>query len=149
MSETTVFEKILRVRENEKNDAQSAYHQSMDYFEGIAKKLYSLLSKKEAAEDYYQSMTYESIAIERLKEQSTYMSHLNEKINQLQQQVIVARNDMEAKQQLLSDAYIEVKKFEKLIERRWQARLIREKAEEAKLMDEISLQQYIEAKTGE
>src|SRR5699024_1870808 len=149
MSETTVFEKILRVRENEKNDEQSAYHQSMDYFEEIAKKLYSLLSKKEAAEDYYQSMTYESIAIERLKEQSAYMSHLNEKINQLQQQVIVARNDMEAKQQLLSDAYIEVKKFEKLIERRWQARLIREKTEEAKLMDEISLQQYIEAKTGE
>jgi flagellar FliJ protein len=149
MSGIPVFEKILRVRENEKNAAQSAYHQSMDYFENIATKLYSLLKKKEAAEVHYQSMAYESIAIERLKEQSTYMEHLNNKINELQQQVVVARNDMETKQQLLSDAYIEVKKFEKLIENRWQAQLMHQEAEEAKLMDEISMQQYLEAKSGE
>lgn len=149
MSEIAVYNKILRVRENEKNAAQTAYNRSMDRFEEKAKQLYTLLRKKEEAEGSHQKITHEPITIERLKEQSAYMEQLNKQINLLQQQVIMARNDMETKQQKLSEAYVEVKKFEKLIENRKQTELQKIKTEEAKWMDEISMQQYLLTKSGE
>lgn len=149
MSGIAAFHKILRVRESEKNAAQTAYNQSMDRFEKEATKLYMLLRKKEEAEGSYQSIANEPIAIEKLKEQSAYMEQLNKKINHLQQQVILARSDMEAKQQKLSEAFMEVKKFEKLIENRKQTEWKKAKSEEAKWMDEISMQQYLSTKSGE
>jgi len=146
--EIPVLSKILHVRENEKKTAQTAYYQSMDIFEEEATKLYNLLRKKEDAEEYYESFIHNKISIDTIKEQSAYIEHLNKKINELQKQVIQARNEMEIKQVKLSEAHIEVKKFEKMIENRKESEREEIKKAENNLMDEISMQQYLIVKNG-
>lgn len=142
MAETAALAKILHVRENEKKNAQMAYHHSMDIFEEIATKLYSLLKKKEMAEDSYESYLYTPASLEVIKQQSTYIERLNRQIMDLQQDVQQARSNMESKQHVLKDAHIEVKKFEKIIETRKQSEMEALKKNEKASMDEISLQQF-------
>lgn len=143
MAETLVLSKILNVRENEKNDAQKVYKQSLDSFEAIATELYHLLKKKEVAEESYEGYLHTTAQIDIIKEQISYMEILNKKIIKLQNEVQTARTHMESKQMELTDAHIEVKKFEKIIDVRNQAEKVHLKKEENAFMDEISIQQYL------
>lgn len=143
MAETMVFSKILSVRENEKKDAQKEYHQSMKFFEEIATKLYNLLRKKEVAEESYESYLHKTTPIDLIKGQITYLEVLNKQIVSLQNEVQKARSNMESKQSILTDAHVEVKKYEKLIEVRQQTQEGNLKKAEKAFMDEISIQQYL------
>ncbi|WP_100010958.1 flagellar export protein FliJ [Lentibacillus sediminis] len=142
MAETAALTKILHVRENEKKDAQMAYHQAMYVFEEIATKLYTLLKKKEKAEESYESYLHTPASLDVIKQQSAYIERLNRQIMDLQQDVLEARSHMESKQHVLKDAHIEVKKFEKIIETRKQSEAEVLKKTEKASMDEISLQQF-------
>lgn len=143
MANTVALTKILQLRELEKNDAQKAYHNSMEFFEKIATNLYEMLKKKEAAEQSYDVFIQNSTPLEKIKEQLTYIENLNQKIVQLQTEVQKARSDMELKQVKLSDAHTEVKKFEKIIKLRKQSALQMAQRQENQFMDEISVQQYL------
>lgn len=143
MTDTLVFSKIRNVKESEKNSAQKAYHQSMEFFEEVATKLYHLLRKKEAAEASYESYLQQSIPLEKLKQQMAYIERLNNQIVNMQSEVQKARDDMQTKQLKLTDAHVEVKKFENIIEARHQSEKEREKKYEKDMMDEISLTQYL------
>lgn len=143
MAETLVLSKILNVRENEKKDAQREYQQSMDTFERIATELYHLLKKKEVAEESYECYLHTTTQIDILKEQITYMEKLNKQIMKLQNGVQTARTKMECKQSELTDAHIEVKKYENIIEVRNKKKVENFNREEKAFMDEISIQQYV------
>lgn len=146
MAEIVALSKIMNVREREKNAAQKAYTHSIEYFEGVATKLYTLLKKKETAEGVQEDFLQSTIPIDRLREQLAYIEVLNKQIVQLQQEVQTARTEMEAKQVKLTDAHVEVKKFEKIItyRKKEQEELIQRN--EKILMDEISVQQYLNQK---
>ncbi|WP_067729383.1 flagellar export protein FliJ [Oceanobacillus damuensis] len=146
MTATLALTKIMDIRENEKKVAQKAYHQSMDSFEKIATELYSLLRKKENAEVSYDHYILSTTPIEKIKEQAAYIEKLNRQINELQKLVQKARNDMEAKQVKLTDAHVEVKKFEKIIEIRKNTEEKHRKRVENNVMDEISINQYLNHK---
>ncbi|MGJ9458859.1 flagellar export protein FliJ [Oceanobacillus sp. CF4.6] len=146
MAETLAFTKILNLCENEKSIAQKAYYHSMDSFEKIASELYTLLKKKENAEESYGIYIQSPTPIEQIKEQALYIEKLNRQINELQQLVQRARNDMESKQVSLTDAHVEVKKFEKIIEIRNDADEKLKKRVESNFMDEISITQYLNHK---
>jgi flagellar FliJ protein len=68
------------------------------------------------------------------------------KINMLQREVQFARNQMEKKQVILNEAYIEVKKFESIIEKREKLEAEQEARMEKSFMDEISIHQYLSHK---
>ena len=146
MAETAAFTKILHLRENEKKTAQKAYQQSLDSFEKIATKLYNLLRKKENAEVSYDFYIQSTTPIEQIKEQALYIERLNSQINEIQYLVQRARNDMESKQDILTDAHVEVKKFEKIIEIRKSAKEEYNKRVENNFMDELSITQYLNHK---
>ncbi|OZU90319.1 flagellar export protein FliJ [Virgibacillus indicus] len=146
MAETVVLSKILNVREKEKNEAQKAYHQAMDFFEKVANQLYLLLKKKEAAEESYETYIHTTTSLDRIREQLAYIERLNNQIMRLQQDVQKARSEMETKQLKLTDAHVEVKKFEKIIELRKQSEEEIFKKAEKMSMDEISIQQYLSHK---
>jgi flagellar FliJ protein len=146
LAETRSFVKILHVRESEKMDAQKAYQQSMDFFEQIATKFYHLLRKKEKAEASYDELIQHSTILEKVKEQAAYLEKLNQQIIRLQAEVQQARNEMESKQLKLTDAHVEVKKFQKIIETRNNNEIENEKKLERNQMDAISLQQFISYK---
>lgn len=143
MAQTVAISKILHVREREKKDAQLAYHQSMEFFEKVASQMYTLLKKKEVAEETQENHIQKITPIDKIIEQTTYIEMLNKQIMKLQYSVKKARQEMEKNQVKLTDAHIEVKKFEKIVEfREKEQKEIAYKREQAS-MDEISIQQYL------
>src|SRR5699024_4227 len=84
--------------------------------------------------------------VQHLKEQSLYIDKLNDQIIHLQEQVNIAREKMEQKRENLTDAHIEVKKFEKMIEQ--QHERIKENAmkRENETMDDIPIKQHAKRK---
>ncbi|MCF3942432.1 flagellar export protein FliJ [Oceanobacillus alkalisoli] len=143
MSQTVSLTKVLHVRENEKKVAQKAFLNSQEAFEKVATKLYNLLKKKEIAEASYDEFIQSMTPLERIKEQIAYIEKLNDAIIQLQREVQFARKQMEQKQQSLTAAYIEVKKFESIIEKRKQQEVERTAKLEKAFMDEISINQFL------
>lgn len=142
MSDTAVLTKILNVREQEKKDAQLEQINARNYFEKVATELYQQLKTKEQAEVTLESYMQESSAINKIKEQSFYIQALNQKIISLQQRVQQARKEMENKQEILTEAHVEVKKIEKMIEQREKEFFAQEQKIEMALMDEISIRQF-------
>lgn len=149
MAETIALSKILRIREKEKMDAEKSYQQSMAFFENIATRLYTLLKRKETVESSFESGMQDIIPIEKIKEQVAYIEDLNKQILNLQAEVNKARNEMDVEQSKLTDAHIEVKKFEKMIAHRKQVKKEVLQKYENEAMNEISIQQYLRKQTGE
>ncbi|GIO26152.1 MAG TPA: flagellar export protein FliJ [Ornithinibacillus sp.] len=146
MAGTAVLSKILDIREREKKDAQIDYYKAVDVFEDIATKLFNLLQKKEAAEAAYEEALLSSMHLDFIQDQLTYIDTLTKRIDELQKQVQQARSIMEFKQQKLSEAHVETKKFEKIIEvRNNEETIMRNKMEES-FMNELSIQQYLSHK---
>lgn len=143
MAQPIVLEKILNIREQEKNDAQIEKNKATDYFEKVANNLYYALKKKEQAEDGLHKYMQGKATITKIKEQSLYIDAINKKIFTLQQQVQRARTEMEASQVKLTDAHVEVKKVEKLIEKRKSDQLQLEQKLEKIEMDDISIRQFM------
>lgn len=134
---------VLQVREKEKDYAQIAFNESKKRLEGILTELYSVLKKKETIEKEQAITLADKIPIDMLKEQQSYIESLNNKIIQLQRKYEQAKRELERKQIHLTEAHVEVKKFEKMIENR----LIEEQKETRKLeqdlMDDLSIRQYL------
>ncbi|WP_145523441.1 flagellar export protein FliJ [Virgibacillus sp. SK37] len=146
MANTIVLTKILQLRENEKKMVQKDYTQSTEKFESVAMDLYRLLKKKENAEKMYEDYINASVSLHQIKQISFYIDSIKDDILAFQQKVNKARNEMELKQAELTDAHIEVKKFEKLIERRTNEERHYLKKVENAFMDEISLNQFMNSK---
>ena len=146
IAETASLLKVLTVRENEKKLAQKAFLKSQDTFEEVATKLYKLLKKKEIAEESYDNYIQTFTSIEKIKEQISYIEKLSAKINHLQGEVQLARNQMDKKQIVLNETYIEVKKFESIIESREKSAAEKTERMEKSFMDEISINQYLSHK---
>src|SRR5699024_986183 len=115
MADTAVLEKILHVKEKEKDAAQLDKTEAVNRFEEIASRLYEELKRKENAESELDVVMKAKATITMIKEQSRYISLMKEKINTLQNNVQKARIEMEQKQNALTEAHIEVKKIERLI----------------------------------
>lgn len=142
MSQTAVLHKILHVREQEKKDAQMEQISARNYFEEVATQLYSELKTKEQAEQTLENYMQASSAITKIKEQSLYIHALNKKIMVLQQQVQQARKQMEDKQEILTEAHVEVKKIETMIGHREKEIIAHKEKLESMMMDEISIRQF-------
>ena len=149
MSQIKTLAKVLEVREQEKKDAQLEHHQSIEVFEHIATRLYELLKKKESAESSYERFMHETTPIDQIRDQVQFIEILNKQIIALQKKVTEARTNMEQKQLKLTDAHVEVKKYEKVIELREEKELkVARKLDQA-FMDEISTQQFLSRSIGE
>lgn len=142
MSDITVLNKVLGVREREKQKAQKEQIQAENEFTKIATQLYELLKSKEQAEARLQDGLSEASSIADMKNMSLYIQTLINKIPSLQEKVQEARKKMEEKQAKLTQAHIEVKKIEKMIENRKSDLKLAEARKEKMLMDEISIRQY-------
>src|SRR5699024_9391366 len=140
---TIALKKILDLRNEEKNKALLEQKKAVDQFEKVAKQLYTQLKTKETAESTLNQMYEQSEIILKIREQTIYIDVLKDKINKLQEEVQIARNDMENKQHIVTEKHVELKKIETMIEKR--ERTAKEEAAlaEMKQMDEISLNQYI------
>ncbi|WP_066193881.1 MULTISPECIES: flagellar export protein FliJ [Gracilibacillus] len=143
MEEWHGYEKIKRIRDNEKDQTELAFREAVADFEQRAEQLYDLLKQKEDIEQAYKQSLSQSVPIETLRSYHQYLDFLTPSIITLQQQVNQARTKMQSLQERVAEDYIEVKKIDKLIEKKKVAFHQMEKRKEAFVMDEISLRQFM------
>lgn len=137
------LEKILTIKENEKDKAIGEYNEAVLKFEEVATKLYDVLKQKEdiIAEQELQIQT--GLNIIKIQQLQRFLLILEQSIKHWQEQVAKARQHMNVKEKVLLEKNIEVKKFEKMKEKAKISYLQIENDEEKKFMDEISIQQYM------
>lgn len=137
------FDKILSIKSREKDEAQVIYQDSVKKFEEAADRLYHLLKKKEDLESYQSGRLVSGLPVQEIRHHQQFIGNLEKSIAHYQKVVMNARNIMNYQQMQLMEKNVEVKKFEKIKEKDHLKFLADEKFAEGKLMDEISIQQYM------
>lgn len=134
------FEKILDLREREKDLQLIAYENAVRHFEAVARQLYLLLKKKEDLERKQVRKIREGLAIREIRLQQDFLDNLQKEINELQEKILIARQKMQFEQQKLVQKNIEVKKYEKIKEKEFAKFLEFVNQEDRKFMDELAMQ---------
>ncbi|MGM9924131.1 MAG: flagellar export protein FliJ [Bacillus sp. (in: firmicutes)] len=137
------FQKILTIREKEKNDVFLQYSEAKKRFEEVADKLYRLLKKKEELQEFQQVKLKEGLSVLEIGHNQMFMDNLEKMIDQYQREVIMARQKMNAQQTVLIEKNIEVKKLEKIKEKNHVKFLEDMKMIEKNQMDDISIQTFL------
>lgn len=136
------FEKILHLKEQEKDDALAEYQDSVKKFESAAGELYKLLKKKEDLESFQASKLQSGFSIQAIRHYQQFISNLDQTIQYYQQLVMNARNRMNWYEEKLKEKNIEVKKYEKIKEKNYESFMLSEIMTESKQLDEISAVKY-------
>ncbi|MED4738445.1 flagellar export protein FliJ [Bacillus subtilis] len=137
------FQKLLELKENEKDQSLSEYQQSVSEFENVAEKLYENMSKKELLEQNKEKKLKSGMSVQEMRHYQQFVSNLDNTIYHYQKLVIMKRNQMNQKQEILTEKNIEVKKFEKIREKQFKMFALEDKAAEMKEMDDISIKQFM------
>ncbi|WP_226578765.1 flagellar export protein FliJ [Halobacillus litoralis] len=144
MASLKTYEKIRDLRDREKLDKQRKYQSDMESFEMYAHQLYEALKKKEdAVNQFNDQLSKGAVEVQSFIHHQKHIQHLENVIQSLQPSVQHARVKMQQSQEALSNAHVEVKKFDKVIERKEDQQLQMLKDQEIQAMDELSLQQFL------
>ncbi|MEQ6375326.1 flagellar export protein FliJ [Bacillaceae bacterium S4-13-56] len=135
--------KILNIKDLEKLSLQKEYKQIVERFEDVGTKLYHVLKKKEEAEKTVEVGLKNKMEAHSLFSYYQYIDKLAHEESDLQNELQNIRMEMDLKQQKLTDAHVEVKKFETLIDRQKQYIKKEENRMEALFMDELSMLQFV------
>ncbi|MGN1400555.1 MAG: flagellar export protein FliJ [Bacillus sp. (in: firmicutes)] len=141
------FEKILSIRECEKQDAYTKYSTSLKHFEEAAENLYRLLKKKEELQDFQMNKMKTGLSVIEIRHHQDFLHNLDKLIEHAQSEVMKTRESMDRLQQVLINKNMEVNKFEKIREKELAAYEENEKRLENKMMDDISVQIFLAEKS--
>lgn len=136
------FEKILVVREQEKNETEIAFKESVRVFEEAATKLYDLLKKKEDLIEFQQERLRVGSSIDEVNHYARFLDSMEKTIADVQQKVAQARAKMNWHEQKLLEKNLEVRKFEKMRERDFEQFREEQERMEANRLDELSTIAY-------
>ncbi|MCR6107069.1 flagellar export protein FliJ [Salipaludibacillus agaradhaerens] len=143
MSFKFALQKVLEVKDFEKTDAERAYTESVEEFEGVATQLYELLKKKEELVEETEKKLIRGLAISSIQLNEQNISFLQTEINKLQLSTQKARQNMNEKEKFLLFKTVDLKKYEKMKKIKQAQYLENEKREELKFLDEVSIQQFV------
>ncbi len=143
MGSIAQFEKILTIRTTEKDIAMKEYQESVEDFETVALELYNLLKEKEEIEEELNNKFQSQVTVQEIQHYQNYLEMLEKQILVVNQKVQQAREKMEVKKQKLSDSYIEMKKFERIVDIKKREFLEHIAKLENDQMNEISIQQFL------
>jgi flagellar protein FliJ len=137
------FQKIMDVKENEKEQSLAEYNQSVSDFENVANKLYDSLKQKEVLEETTLARLNNGMSVQEIRHYQQFVSNIEKTITHYQKLVQLTRNRMNEKQMKLMQKNIEVKKYEKLKEKQLEQFILATKHSESKQMDDLSIQSYM------
>ncbi|MBS8263461.1 flagellar biosynthesis chaperone FliJ [Mesobacillus boroniphilus] len=137
------FDKILSLKSREKDEAQVVYQDSVKKFEEAADRLYHLLKKKEDLESFQSDRLLGGLPVQEIRHHQQFIGNLEKSIAHYQKVVMNARNIMNYQQVQLMEKNQEVKKYEKIKEKDHLQFLADAKYAESRMMDEVSIQQYM------
>lgn len=136
------FENILTVREQEKNESEAAYKESVKAFEEVATRLYELLKKKEDLLEYQRQRLHIGASIDEISHYANFLTSMEKTITDVQQKVVQARSKMNWHEQKLLEKNLEVRKYEKMKEKDFEAFRVEQNRLETIMLDELSGQAY-------
>ncbi|MCA1062373.1 flagellar export protein FliJ [Rossellomorea sp. AcN35-11] len=137
------FQRILALKEKEKDEVQEMYRGSIEKFEIVAEKLYEFLKKKENLELHQENKLQEGLSVQDIRHHQQFIINLEKTISYYQDMVIQARNRMNWYEEKLLEMNVEVKKYEKMKERDFHRFIESIKQLESKQLDEVSVVQYM------
>ncbi|WP_044337399.1 flagellar export protein FliJ [Rossellomorea aquimaris] len=137
------FERILTLKEKEKDEVQEMYRGSIEKFEKVAGKLYEFLKKKEELEQLQETKLQNGLSVQDIRHHQQFITNLEKTISYHQDLVIQARNRMNWYEEKLVDMNVEVKKYEKMKEKDLHRFLQSIQQVENKQLDEVSVVQYM------
>lgn len=137
------FDKILHIKEKEKDEALNFFNEAMQKFEETAGKLYELLKKKEDMQSYQNSKLENGLPIQEIRHHQHFLLNLEKTIDHYQKMVVNARGRMNFYQEKLMEKNVEVKKYEKIKEKDFLIYKAGLRYMEGQQMDDISIQQYM------
>ena len=136
------FEKILTIREQEKQQTEANYKEAVRSFEEVATKLYDLLKKKEDLITYQNDRLAVGSSIDQIHHFATFIDTLERSIAEVQQKVVQARAKMTWHEQKLLEKNLEIRKFEKMREKDFATFKIEQDRAEMLYLDELSTLMY-------
>lgn len=142
------FEKVLTYREQQKNETESAYKESVRQFEQVATKLYELLKKKEDVVEEQQKKMMNGFSIDKIHHYARFIESMENKIASMQQEVVQARVKMNWYEEKLLEKTLEVRKFEKMKEKDREHYRAEMEHLEAMQLDELSTLKYRKKENG-
>ncbi|MGD6803021.1 flagellar biosynthesis chaperone FliJ [Rossellomorea vietnamensis] len=142
MTYTFKFEKILNLKEREKEEVRESYRAAVEKFEDIAQKLYELLKKKEDLENFQTEKLVSGLSVQDIRHNQNFITNIEKTIEYYQGLVIQARNRMNWHEQKLSEMNVEVKKYEKIRENDFNRYKEFLHSTESKVLDELAVMQF-------
>lgn len=136
------FEKVLNLREQERQQTEIAYKEAVDAFEKVATQLYQLLKKKEDLISYQNERLKEGLTIDEIHHNAKFIESLEHAIDDVQLKVKKARAKMQWYEQKLLEKNLEVRKFEIMRDKDFSAFREEQNRLEAKNLDELSSLMY-------
>ncbi len=137
------FQRILTLKEKEKDEVQEMYRGSIEKFETVAGKLYEFLKKKETLELHQVDKLQGGLSVQDIRHHQQFITNLEKTISYYQDLVIQARNRKNWYEEKLVDMNVEVKKYEKMKEKDLERFLQDIQSMENKQLDEVSVVQYL------
>ncbi|MEL3971329.1 flagellar export protein FliJ [Rossellomorea oryzaecorticis] len=137
------FERILTLKEKEKDEVNEQYKGAISKFEQVAEKLYEFLKKKEELEVHQADKLQNGLSVQDIRHHQQFITNLEKTISYYQDLVIQARNRMNWYEEKLVDMNVEVKKYEKIKEKDLIIFQRNMKENENKQLDEVSVVQYM------
>jgi flagellar protein FliJ len=137
------FERILTLKEKEKDEVNEQYKGAISKFELVAEKLYEFLKKKEELEVHQADKLQNGLSVQDIRHHQQFITNLEKTISYYQDLVIQARNRMNWYEEKLVDMNVEVKKYEKIKEKDLLIFQRNMKEAENKQLDEVSVVQYM------
>jgi len=137
------FQKIMDIKENEKEQSLAEYNQSVNDFETVANKLYESLKQKEVLEENTLSKLNHGMSVQEIRHYQQFVTNIEKTISHYQNLVLLTRNRMNEKQTKLMYQNMELKKYEKLKEKQYNEFVMTNKKIENKFMDDLSIQTYM------
>ncbi|EIT85084.1 flagellar biosynthesis chaperone [Fictibacillus macauensis ZFHKF-1] len=137
------MEKLLRLKIREKEQAEVSYAASVDRFEELAQTLFQLLKQRERIEEHSSHQFRQKVVINELQQTQRFLLSLSQRIADLHERVLHARREMNEAQQWLVEKTTDVKKLEKLKEKREEVHKEHIRLYEMKESDEVAVRRYI------
>lgn len=136
------MEKVLSVKQKEKETIEQELGEAVQAFESIAEEIYSLLKRKEDIENLSNHQYQQKMIVNDLQNTQRFLLSMTNKIKELQPVLQRARERMQIIQQKLLQQTIEVKKYEKLKEKQFTDYKLELSTYENKQNDEFSVLRF-------
>jgi flagellar FliJ protein len=146
MSFVYSFQKILDMKEKEKEQAAVNYNKSVQALRSEEQRLAHLEQDKYELEQ--RVLQQESTSLAQLKSHYEYIGHLQRLIEVANESKVQAEKEVEAKQFILSERTIDQKIWEKLKEHSFQKYREKISLQEQKEMDEMAVARYYRQKVS-